>query len=106
MKWYRRFEAWLIIGAIFLALVISCSGCTRAEPRHGPGNRPEPSHIVSRYSLTPELGGEVEVIEFRDSAGRICVATYMTYRWGTLDCGMPLPPLNYEDLPPAEGEKP
>lgn len=103
MKLLRRFETWLIIMAVVASLVISCSGCTRAEPAAQP-RTPEPSREIAHYQLrTPLDYDNAYVIEFRDSAGRVCTLV-LAGRDKMLSCARPLPPLNYEDLPPAEGE--
>lgn len=97
----RRFETWLIIAAVVVCLVISCSGCARSDPM--PGKSPTPSRKISEFRI-PVGGNNVAVSEFRDSAGRVCVIASFDYKI-SLDCGSPLPPLQYNDLPHVEGEQ-
>jgi len=94
----------LIIVSVILAAIALIAGCT-ARPQASqsvelPQTPPvlEPSSVIRRERLDSGL----EVIEFRDSAGRICViaaARNGTGFWGSqpvLDCGFPM---RYEDMP-------
>lgn len=96
----RRFETWLLIVAVVLAIVFSCAACTNADaPMREPG--PQAGNVLRAYPVN--VGGrEVDVAEFRDASGRACVLAAYNGRIA-LDCSMPAlqrcPPLDYEDLP-------
>lgn len=96
--WARRFEFWLIVAAcIVAAVLLGLGGCVDPSPGARAG-APEPSPVVRSFGIAEHL----RVIEFRDSAGRICVLVSTgagSHSWGTVDCGTPLPPLDYEQLP-------
>jgi hypothetical protein len=97
-RFYRRFEFWLMVTACIVATVLlGLGGCARSEPG-SPGardDRPEPSPVLRSFTIS----SRVQVSEFRDSAGRICVlALYRSYGVA-IDCGLPAPPLDYEQLP-------
>lgn len=107
----RRLETWIIIVMVIAIVLIILSGCAPSEcSRTGSTEckqkpKPEPSPVFRRFDI-----GDVNVAEFRDSAGRVCVtASYGSYdgRGGralVLDCAVPaLPPLDYEDLPEKPG---
>lgn len=99
-RFFRRFEFWIVIFAMAFAIGFMLPGY---EPVNDPGVRPiapEPSNIVRSF----KLDSRVSVVEFRDSAGRVCVlAGTVSAGWGgrslALDCGLPAPPLDYERLP-------
>lgn len=100
-RFYRRFEFWLIVAACVVATVLlGLGGCGDASERGAQPGNPEPSSVLRSFV---EHG--VRITEFRDSAGRICVlAGFAQFdsRGGAalaLDCGIPLPVLDYERLP-------
>lgn len=102
--WARRFEFWLLVAACLVACVLlGIGGCVASEQQTpgARGDRPEPASVLRSF----EAAGGAHVTEFRDSAGRVCVlATIAAYdprggRAVALDCGRPLPPLDYEQLP-------
>lgn len=90
---FRRFEAWLILIAVIVALALSCSGCAKVDaPERKP--KPEPSSVLKTWSW----GMSTDVIEFRDSGGRICTAIRIIGTGAAIDCDE-LRPMQYEDLP-------
>jgi hypothetical protein len=95
----RRVGIALIVVAVALATVlIALGGCAPANdlPSAIP---PNPSRVVDRYRLPVHpRDGSAEVIEFRDSAGRLCVLAYGSNGRASLDC-VQLAPLDYENLP-------
>lgn len=97
-RFFRRFELWLIVAACLVAVVLlGIGGCARSEQQSpgARGDRPEPSPVLRSFTLD----SGVQITEFRDSAGRICVlARYASYGIA-IDCGLPAPPLDYEQLP-------
>lgn len=102
MSILKRYEIWLIIGACVLSLVLA-SGCAPAEP--APKQTPRPSREIARYRFVIEpYDNRVDIVEFRDSAGRVCVLAFSASSRMALSCARPLPPMDYEDLPPVEGE--
>lgn len=88
---------------VSLGLGFMCGGCTQAEPAIPP-KQPEPSRVIATFKVGSVWGGTVDVTEFRDSSGRVCVLAYQD-KSVALSCGRPLPPMDYEDLPPVEGEQ-
>jgi hypothetical protein len=70
-------------GAVFLL-----TGCERREP---PQKVPTPSNEIARYAVSNSYGGigEIGVVEFRDSAGRVCVYVSSSQNNGSLSCGYP-----------------
>lgn len=99
MKTFARLMLIIAVAVASLQILYGCSGDApvskaRAQPR------PESSPIVRQFRISSL--GVGQVTEFRDSAGRICVYVYAN-RGSVLDCGRPLPPLEYEqlELPPA-----
>jgi hypothetical protein len=105
----RKIGISLIVVSVILAAIALMAGCT-ARPQASqsvelPPPVPESSSIVRRERLYSGL----ELIEFRDSAGRICVfvaARNGTGFWGAqpvMDCGFPM---RYEDMPEASLKRP
>lgn len=93
----------LIFGAIAIATVLLLiGGCGAAAPEGIPpaAVEPEPSPVLRAFKLSRT----VQVIEFRDSAGRVCVVVLSgslaasTLRPVGLDCGRPAA-VDYERLP-------
>lgn len=108
MKWYMSWKFWLIVWAVTFAIGFTLAGCQRAEPAP---QQPQASSIQRQFKIGDGWDPTVLVTEFRDSAGRVCVLASTTSGDGrggrsvALSCARPLPPLNYEDLPPVEGEQ-
>jgi hypothetical protein len=95
---FRRFEAWILIAAVLVALTLSCSGCAQSDaPMREPS--PKASSVIRTYEIESPGVDEIDLTEFRDSAGRVCVLGAWNGRL-VLDCGYPrMPPLDYEQLP-------
>jgi hypothetical protein len=92
----RRFEFWIVIVACLVATVLlGLGGCAARDDLGARGARPEPSSVLRSF----RVGAYVEVTEFRDSSGRVCVLARYPLYGIALDCGRPLPPLDYEQLP-------
>lgn len=89
----QSFSAFVIFAAVALATVfLAASSCSKAEEKP---EQPEASSVLRRFQ-----DGLLSVVEFRDSAGRVCVAVGIVGNGNAvaLDCGRPLPPLEYEQL--------
>lgn len=88
----RVLLAWLAsccIGAGLVVLFVACGEVDRKAVV--PLVDVKPRNVVTEYSLARGL----DVVEFRDSAGRICVATVVNgsnERASALDCGYPVEP--------------
>lgn len=109
MNWYARWQFWLIVLAVSFSIGFMLGGCERVESKAE--SQPEPSRVIARFSIGNFMDGTIDVTEFRDSAGRVCVVATRTTgdsRGGmglAMSCARPLPPLDYEDLPKVEGEQ-
>lgn len=82
----------LLLGVVsaWVAAIMQTVPAQSDAPERKP--EPEPSRIISQYEIN-----DFGVIEFRDSAGRVCVFMATGYS-GVLDCGHVLLPLDYEQL--------
>lgn len=101
-RFFRRFEFWLIVVAVAIATVLLGLGGCGAAVDSVPPAEPEASPIMRTFKLSRF----VQVVEFRDSAGRVCVAILSgsvaasSLRPVALDCGRLA--LDYERLPEPE----
>lgn len=91
---YSRFGFWLIVFAMAFAIGFLLAGCARSKRPDSRADAPEPSPIVRSFRVA-EI---TRVIEFRDSAGRICVLVRYQSYGVAIDCGLPVPPIDYERL--------
>lgn len=99
-RFFRRFEFWLIIVAVAIATVLlGLGGCAPADDIPQAQPPPEPSNVLRTYSVPIRTApvGRARIVEFRDSAGRVCVLA--RYNDIAISCGAPLAPLDYENLP-------
>jgi hypothetical protein len=102
-RFYRRFEFWIIVVAVAIAtILLGLGGCAPIEPPEVLAGPPEPAN-ARVYPLISRTGrvASVRVLEFSDSAGRLCVALIggsSPVRSVALDCTS-LPPIAIERLP-------
>lgn len=96
-RFYSRFSFWMIVFAITFSIGFLLAGCVQPDaPMREP--RPE-SREVTRYRLPVNSRDKsVEIIEFRDSAGRLCVLVHGTSGRSALSCAPPLASIDYERL--------
>lgn len=102
-RFFRRFEFWLIVVSSIVAVVLAAlGGCARYDDSGARPGSPEPSPVLRSFPV----GTRAQVIEFRDSAGRVCVLAVYPSHGVALDCARPLPPLEYEQLLPEPAVTP
>jgi hypothetical protein len=77
--------AFLVLLPMILVAVNQREASSAAAPR----TEPKPSSVVSQYDIQIAGGYTMNVTEFRDSAGRICVVAQQELGEPALDCGYP-----------------
>lgn len=85
-----------------IATLFIINACT---PQHYSGAREPRASSVIRQEQVDILASSfrITVVEYRDSIGRTCVFGKVGEAV-SVDCGHPLPPLQYEDLPEVSGK--
>jgi hypothetical protein len=96
---WKNIIGWTLIG-VSVAIATALQACAPADD--APAREPKQQDVLRSFSI-----GEVDVAEFRDSSGRICVlAATVSYdgrggRAVAVDCAELPPPLDYETLGPG-----
>jgi hypothetical protein len=95
----------LIVLAVAIATVLNIAGCAPVDSIPAAETPPPQSaREIARYRIPVHTrDGSVEVIEFRDTSGRLCVYAHGSNGRAGLDC-VRLPPLDYENLPDPESK--
>lgn len=103
-RFFRRFEFWLIVVSVAIATVLLGIGGCKVSVKPSDSPRPPDPANAREYRLTTRFGRveSTRVLEFSDSAGRLCVAVIVgetsSQRPIALDCTS-LPPIAIERLP-------